>query len=101
MAERKTPILSFKEVAAIETYMLRKPAESNGFWLKLSKIGALETTISKDEAIEAALCCGWIDGQLAKFDEHHFLIQSFPADPAVVGQPKIAGRPNVWRAKGA
>jgi uncharacterized protein YdeI (YjbR/CyaY-like superfamily) len=73
MAERKTPILSFKEVAAIETYMLREPAESNGFWLKLSKIGALETTISKDEAIEAALCCGWIDGQLAKFDEHHFL----------------------------
>ena len=36
--------------------MLREPAESNGFWLKLSKIGALETTISKDEAIEAALC---------------------------------------------
>jgi uncharacterized protein YdeI (YjbR/CyaY-like superfamily) len=78
MAERKTPILSFKEVAAIETYMLREPAESNGFWLKLSKIGAPETTISKDEAIEAALCCGWIDGQLAKFDEHHFLIRMTP-----------------------
>ena len=78
MAERKTPILSFKEVAAIETYMLREPAESNGFWLKLSKIGALETTIRKDEAIEAALCCGCIDGQLAKFDEHHFLIRMTP-----------------------
>jgi hypothetical protein len=47
MAETKTPILSFKEVAAIEAYMLREPAESNGFWLKLSKIGARETTISK------------------------------------------------------
>jgi uncharacterized protein YdeI (YjbR/CyaY-like superfamily) len=76
MAEPKTPILSFKEVAAIEAYMLR--AESNGFWLKLSKIGARKTTISKDEAIEAALCCGWIDGQLAKFDEHHFLIRMTP-----------------------
>jgi uncharacterized protein YdeI (YjbR/CyaY-like superfamily) len=72
MAEPKTPILSFKEVAAIEAHMLREPAESNGFWLKLSKIGARETTISKDEAIEGALCCGWIDGQLAKFDEHYF-----------------------------
>ena len=78
MAEPKTPILSFKEVAAIETYMICEPAESNGFWLKLSKIGARETTISKDEAIEAALCCGWIDGQLAKFDEHHFLIRMTP-----------------------
>jgi uncharacterized protein YdeI (YjbR/CyaY-like superfamily) len=78
MAESKTPILSFKEVATIEAYMIREPAESNGFWLKLSKIGARETTISKDEAIEAALCCGWIDGQLAKFDEHHFLIRMTP-----------------------
>ncbi len=66
MAARTTPILSFRDVAAIEAYMLREPAESNGFWLKLSKINAPETTISKDEAIEAALCCGWIDGQLAK-----------------------------------
>jgi hypothetical protein len=47
--------------------MLREPAESRGFWLKLAKIGAPETTISKDEGIEAARCCGWIDGQLAKF----------------------------------
>ena len=73
MAELKIPVLSFKEVAAIEASMLREPAESNGFWLKLSKIGAPE-----DEAIEAALCCGWIDGQLAKFGEHHFLIRMTP-----------------------
>ena len=93
MAERKTPILSFKEVAAIETYMLREPAESNGFWLKLSKIGALETTISKDEAIEAALCCGWIDGQLAKFDEHHFLIRMIPPiRQSLVSQKSRDGR---------
>jgi uncharacterized protein YdeI (YjbR/CyaY-like superfamily) len=78
MAEPKTPILSFKEVAAIEAYMLREPVESKGFWLKLAKIGARKTTISKDEAVEAALCCGWIDGQLAKFDKHHFLIRMTP-----------------------
>jgi uncharacterized protein YdeI (YjbR/CyaY-like superfamily) len=101
MAEPKTPILSFKEVAAIEAYMIHEPAESKGFWLKLSKIGARETTISKDEAIEAALCCGWIDGQLAKFDEHHFLIRMTPRHPAADGQPKTVGRPNVWCARGA
>src|SRR4029077_9944374 len=75
MAERKTPILSFKEVSAIEAYMLREPAESNGFWLKLSQIGAIDITIRKNEAIEATPCCGSIDGQPAKFDEHHFLIR--------------------------
>ncbi len=78
MSLPKAPILSFTDVAALETHMSGEPAQSAGFWLKLSKIGAPEATISKDEAIEAALCCGWIDGQLAKFDEHHFLIRMTP-----------------------
>ncbi len=78
MTVTKAPILSFTDVVAIEAYMSGEPVQSTGFWLKLSKIGAPEATISKDEAIEAALCCGWIDGQLAKFDEHHFLIRMTP-----------------------
>ena len=78
MTVTNAPILSFTDVVAIEAYMSGEPAQSTGFWLKLSKIGAPEATISKDEAIEAALCCGWIDGQLAKFDEHHFLIRMTP-----------------------
>lgn len=78
MTVTKAPILSFKDVVAIEAYMSGEPAQSTGFWLKLSKIGAPEATISKDEAIEAALCYGWIDGQLAKFNEHYFLIRMTP-----------------------
>jgi uncharacterized protein YdeI (YjbR/CyaY-like superfamily) len=77
----KAPILSFTEIAAIEAHMSGEPARSTGFWLKLSKIGAPEATISKDAAIEAALCCGWIDGQLAKFDEHYFLFRMTPRRP--------------------
>jgi len=78
MSVPKAPILSFTDIVAIEAHMSGEPTQSTGFWLKLSKIGAPEATISKDEAIEAALCCGWIDGQLAKFDEHHFLIRMTP-----------------------
>ena len=78
MTAMKIPILSFADVVAIEAYMSGEPAQSAGFWLKLSKVGAPEATISRDEAIEAALCCGWIDGQLARFDAHHFLIRMTP-----------------------
>jgi uncharacterized protein YdeI (YjbR/CyaY-like superfamily) len=78
MTATKIPILSFADVVAIETYMSGEPAQSAGFWLKLSRVGAPEVTISRDEAIEAALCCGWIDGQIAKFDAHHFLIRMTP-----------------------
>jgi uncharacterized protein YdeI (YjbR/CyaY-like superfamily) len=78
MTLTKAPILLFPDVVALEAYMSSEPARSTGFWLKLSKIGAPKATISKGEAIEAAICCGWIDGQLAKFDEHHFLIRMTP-----------------------
>jgi uncharacterized protein YdeI (YjbR/CyaY-like superfamily) len=81
MTHSTLPTLSFTDVADLEAYMSREPANSNGFWLKLAKIGAPEGTISRDAAIEAALCCGWIDGQLAKCDEHHFLVRMTPRRP--------------------
>ena len=68
--------------------MSREPRTSKGFWLKLSRAGAPEATITKDEAIETALCCGWIDGQLAKLDENHFLVRMTPRRPG-----------NRWSAK--
>jgi uncharacterized protein YdeI (YjbR/CyaY-like superfamily) len=61
--------------------MAGQPKGSKGFWLKLSKIGAPEANISKEDAIEAALCCGWIDGQLAKYDDHYFLVRMTPRRP--------------------
>jgi uncharacterized protein YdeI (YjbR/CyaY-like superfamily) len=78
MKERKEPILAFTAVAEIEAHMSSPSADAKGFWLKLAKAGALERTISKEEAIEAALCCGWIDGQLDRFDEHYFLVRMTP-----------------------
>ena len=62
------PILAFKSSQELQAYMSRQPRSSKGFWLKLSKAGAPEApeaTITKEAAIETALCCGWIDGQLA------------------------------------
>jgi uncharacterized protein YdeI (YjbR/CyaY-like superfamily) len=91
MAEAKTPIRSFTDVAALEAYMSREPTQSTGFWLKLSKVGAREATISKEEAIEAALCCGWIDGQLAKLDENHFLVRMTPRRPGSRWSAKNCG----------
>ena len=72
MKDRTQPILTFTTVRELEAYLSGELADSRGFWLKLSKIGAPEPTISKAEAIEAALCCGWIDGQLGRLDDHYF-----------------------------
>jgi uncharacterized protein YdeI (YjbR/CyaY-like superfamily) len=77
----KEPILAFKNSQELQTRMSCEPRTSKGFWLKLSKAGAPEATITKDEAIETALCCGWIDGQLAKLDECYFLVRMTPRRP--------------------
>jgi uncharacterized protein YdeI (YjbR/CyaY-like superfamily) len=74
----KEPTLAFKSSQELQTYMYSEPRTSKGFWLKLSKAGAPKATITKDEAIKTALCCGWIDGQLAKLDEWHFLVRMTP-----------------------
>jgi uncharacterized protein YdeI (YjbR/CyaY-like superfamily) len=52
--------------------------DGKSFWLKLAKIGSKVRTITKTEAIEAALCHGWIDGQLGKFDGNFFLVRMTP-----------------------
>lgn len=81
MKDRTEPILTFTTVHDLEAHLSSEPANSRGFWLKVCKIGAPEATISKAEAIEAALCCGWIEGQLGKLDDHYFLVRMTPRRP--------------------
>jgi uncharacterized protein YdeI (YjbR/CyaY-like superfamily) len=78
MKNRNEPILAFSSSQDMEAHMT---GGSEGFWLKLSKPGASVATISKAEAIEAALCRGWIDGQLDKLDDHYFLVRMTPRRP--------------------
>lgn len=75
------PILSFEEQADLEAHMSSLERESAGFWLRLSKRGAPAPTVSKQEAIEAAIRCGWIDGQLQALDEHSYLVRMTPRRP--------------------
>src|SRR5271170_2081409 len=79
--KKSEPILAFKTAQDLEAYLAGEPRASKGFWLKLSKAGAVEATINKGAAIEVALCWGWIDGQLDKFDDQHFLVRMTPRRP--------------------
>jgi len=78
MVDVKGPIMLFVDLPFIEAYLSTHEGSQSGFWLKLAKAGAPEATVTKAQAIEAALCYGWIDGQLEKFDEHYFLVRMTP-----------------------
>jgi uncharacterized protein YdeI (YjbR/CyaY-like superfamily) len=79
--KKSEPILAFKAAQDLEAHLAGEPRASKGFWLKLSKAGAVEATINKRDAIEVALCWGWIDGQLDRFDDQYFLVRMTPRRP--------------------
>jgi uncharacterized protein YdeI (YjbR/CyaY-like superfamily) len=72
------PIIGFEKAAAFDAWLAAEPRTSKGLWLKLAKKGAKVASLSKAEAIDAALCHGWIDGQLDKYDEANWLVRFTP-----------------------
>jgi uncharacterized protein YdeI (YjbR/CyaY-like superfamily) len=71
-------ILGFADEAAFEAWLAAQPADAPGLWLRLAKQGSGIVSLSKAEAIDAALCHGWIDGQLDTYDERCWLIRFTP-----------------------
>jgi uncharacterized protein YdeI (YjbR/CyaY-like superfamily) len=74
------PILAFADPEAFECWLAGQQADAPGAWIKLRKKSA-GGGLGKAEAIDAALCFGWIDGQLDTYDEHHWLIRFTPRKP--------------------
>ena len=74
-------IIAFPDRNAFEDWLESQPADAPGLWLKLAKAKAPMPTLGKSAAIDAALCHGWIDGQLAPFDADYFLTRFTPRRP--------------------
>jgi uncharacterized protein YdeI (YjbR/CyaY-like superfamily) len=61
------------DTAKWRSWLSRHHSESNGVWLVLAKKGTTQpTTLTYDEALEDAICFGWIDGQLGRRDDTTF-----------------------------
>jgi uncharacterized protein YdeI (YjbR/CyaY-like superfamily) len=64
--------LSFATKAAWRSWLAANHAKSDGVWLKFAKKAAGERTLTYAEAVEAALCYGWIDGQSKSLGATHY-----------------------------
>lgn len=69
------PILAFADAGALDQWLAAQPPGSPGFWLKLAKKGSGVASVAKAEAVDAALCHGWIDGLMNPYDEWSWLIR--------------------------
>lgn len=80
MAEQ-LPTLLFATPAEFEAWLERHHADPDGIWLKIAKKGVEESSVTYAEALELALCFGWIDSQKRGLDERHFLQRFTPRRP--------------------
>ncbi len=75
------PVLAFSSQAAWTAWLDEHHAAASGVWLRIAKKGAPEPTVSYQEALKAALCYGWIDGQKRPFDAVYWLQRFTPRAP--------------------
>jgi len=78
---RELPVIYFKSTREWEKWLAQNGAASTGIWMKLFKKGSGQTSITYAEALDSALCYGWIDGLKNKFDEKAWVQKFTPRRP--------------------
>jgi uncharacterized protein YdeI (YjbR/CyaY-like superfamily) len=72
------PIMAFPSREAWAAWLDEHHTDSTGVWLTLLKKGAGEAGVSYGDAVEVALCYGWIDGQAGKHNDRFWLQRFTP-----------------------
>jgi uncharacterized protein YdeI (YjbR/CyaY-like superfamily) len=72
------PLLSFASKDEFAAWMDEHHASSDGIWIKVAKKSAGVPSVYTPEALDVALCYGWIDGQRKSLDDTYFLQKYTP-----------------------
>jgi uncharacterized protein YdeI (YjbR/CyaY-like superfamily) len=83
-----TMISAFKSSGAFRDWLATNHHQSDGLWMRIFKKSSGQASITYHEALDEALCHGWIDGQKKAYDEHSWL-QKFTPRRAQSGWSKI------------
>lgn len=81
MGKIEQPVLFFATPADLEAWLDEHGEESDGIWLKFAKKASEIQSVVYAEAVEIALCHGWIDGQAKRLDDDHYLQKFTPRRP--------------------
>jgi uncharacterized protein YdeI (YjbR/CyaY-like superfamily) len=81
MPAAELPIVSFASREEWAEWLRAEHSTCNGVWLKLAKRGSGLASVSYSEALDVALCFGWIDGQKRGLDGSHWLQRFTPRGP--------------------
>ncbi|MCF7220796.1 YdeI/OmpD-associated family protein [Marilutibacter chinensis] len=93
------PVRRFATVAAWDRWLSTHPGAA-GLWLKIAKKDGGATSIGYAEALDVALCHGWIDGQKRACDARFFLQRFTPRRPGSVWSKINVGKAEALIAAG-
>jgi uncharacterized protein YdeI (YjbR/CyaY-like superfamily) len=71
-------IRAFRSEAAFEAWLRASHARETEIWLRIYKKGTGKLTVTHAQALDVALCWGWIDGIRKRFDDDSFLQRYTP-----------------------
>jgi uncharacterized protein YdeI (YjbR/CyaY-like superfamily) len=75
------PILFFDTTKSWRAWLEENYQQLDGVWLKLAKKSSNKVSVSYGEALEEALCYGWIDSQKQAYDDEYWLQNFSPRGP--------------------
>jgi uncharacterized protein YdeI (YjbR/CyaY-like superfamily) len=84
-------IIHFKTQKELERWLDKNQNKSKGIWLHLFKKNSGVKSIGWQDAVEAGLCYGWIDGQAKPFDEQSWLQRFTPRRAKSIWSKKNTG----------
>lgn len=67
------PVISFSTQGEWEEWLEQNHEISPGLWIKLARVGSGIKSVSYSQAVDGALCHGWIDGQKSSYDQRFWL----------------------------
>src|SRR5258707_14910191 len=71
-------IISFTSSRDLRAWLAKNHSQSDGIWLRIYKKKSGEPTVTYAEALDQALCYGWIDGQKKPYDGQSWLQRFTP-----------------------
>lgn len=72
------PEIGFKSAKVFTNWLRKNHATSTGIWLRFAKKDSGIPSVSAGEAVEIAICFGWIDGQIRKKDAETYVVRYGP-----------------------
>jgi len=72
------PVMQFVTAADLNEWLEKNHKDSSGIWLRIFKKNSGVLSVNYDQALDEALCFGWIDGQVKTYDDQSYIQRFTP-----------------------